>query len=58
MARPTKASRWPSVLAEALLLAPALLALPAHAADAPAVAAGAVLGAAEPSLAGAAGHVG
>ena len=57
MARPTKASRWPSALAEALLLALALPALPAHAADAPASAvAGAVLGAAEPSLAGAAGH--
>ena len=57
MARPSKASRWPSALAEALLLAPALLAWPVHAADAaPAGVAGAVLGASEPSLAGASGH--
>ncbi|MBS0415498.1 MAG: fimbrial biogenesis outer membrane usher protein [Proteobacteria bacterium] len=57
MARPSKAFRWPRALAEALLLAPALLAGPVHAADASAGnAAGAVLGAAEPSLAGAKGQ--
>ena len=57
MVRPSKAFRWPRALAEALLLAPALLAGPVHAADDSAsAAAGAVLGAAEPSLAGAKGQ--
>ena len=57
MARPTPLCRWPRQLAEAALpLALLLAAAGAQAADAPPVSAPALIGAEQPSLAGASGH--